>query len=74
IQGKFKKAMQDDERIMFGVETAETVNMGLLGRGICRVMLGVCNRIIPGNHWSFGSSKTKEKPHITFPIESAIDR
>eukprot|EP01134_Creolimax_fragrantissima_P000917 CFRG0917T1 len=74
IQGKFKEAMRPDERLMFGVETNDPVHFGLVGRGVCRVMLAVCNRIVPGNHWGFGSSKTKEKPHITFPIESSIDR
>eukprot|EP00123_Amoebidium_parasiticum_P012939 comp21672_c0_seq1/m.30498 comp21672_c0_seq1/g.30498 ORF comp21672_c0_seq1/g.30498 comp21672_c0_seq1/m.30498 type:complete len:1017 (-) comp21672_c0_seq1:48-3098(-) len=74
IQGRFKQAMGPGDRLLFGIEIPEYLSLGLVGRGIIRVMLAVANRIISGVHSSLGDKKIGELPHLMFPIETTVDR
>eukprot|EP00124_Ichthyophonus_hoferi_P005009 Ihof_evm2s639 gene=Ihof_evmTU2s639 len=75
IQGRFKRPMAPEEKLMFGMELPNAeFSVGLVARSILRMMLSLCQRIVTGVHYSFGDKKTQELPHVVFPIESTIDR
>eukprot|EP00124_Ichthyophonus_hoferi_P004422 Ihof_evm1s484 gene=Ihof_evmTU1s484 len=74
IQGRFAIPMTANERLVFGVEVPDYLNLGLVGRGLVHAMISVTNRIMIGASSSMGDKKTGELPHVVYPIETTVDK
>mmetsp|Transcript_29772 Transcript_29772/g.74424 ORF Transcript_29772/g.74424 Transcript_29772/m.74424 type:complete len:1484 (-) Transcript_29772:260-4711(-) len=72
VQGQFKRVPSGV--VCFGAEFAPTVQLGLVSRGLVKVLLSYMHKKLPGLHASFGSKDGAEVPHITMPLWSSADR
>jgi hypothetical protein len=72
VQGKFKRATRGV--VFMGAETSAPMSLGIVARSVCQVLLKVLSSMNRLMHWSFGSFKTDESAHITFPLQMATDR
>ncbi|CAJ1940454.1 unnamed protein product [Cylindrotheca closterium] len=69
--------------LFLGCETASTIKVPRLTRGLVGLILGMIKRINSGFHYSFGSKHLTdeqircgdyEKTHLSFPVEASMDR
>lgn len=70
IQGKFKR--EPEGMIYAGAEVSEQMKLGLLTRGLCKVLLGLLQSFTKDIHYSFGEDD--ELPHIVAPAHVFFDR
>eukprot|EP00051_Salpingoeca_urceolata_P009769 m.118694 g.118694 ORF g.118694 m.118694 type:complete len:672 (-) comp16438_c0_seq4:737-2752(-) len=71
LQGRFKK--QPRGTLFFGGEILAPMHMGSLRRSVCGVLLRLISSFGRGLHFSFGEHDPDDRPHIVFPLLSAMD-
>ncbi|GMH71831.1 hypothetical protein TL16_g05758 [Triparma laevis f. inornata] len=73
IQGKFKKIPKGT--VYIGGEITEgPMNLGLVTRGLCNMLLGFARKINSAMNYSFGDKEQEELPHIVFPLWTSVDK
>eukprot|EP00013_Stygamoeba_regulata_P017219 CAMPEP_0177680652 /NCGR_PEP_ID=MMETSP0447-20121125/30289_1 /TAXON_ID=0 /ORGANISM="Stygamoeba regulata, Strain BSH-02190019" /LENGTH=1306 /DNA_ID=CAMNT_0019190001 /DNA_START=99 /DNA_END=4019 /DNA_ORIENTATION=- len=71
VQGKFKK--RPDGPVFMGLEVTEQLSLGILGRSLMHISLGIIKSMTQGMHYSFGNKSAHENPHIMFPLSVMVD-
>lgn len=51
-----------------------SLQLGLLTKSLCQVLLGFVRQLNKYLHYSFGDGNGEERPHIVFPFWSNVDR
>lgn len=73
IQGKFKYIPEGT--VWCGFETSEQMQLGLVSKGLCNLLLRLVSKAVPGTmHYSFGDKNNNELPHISFPAWTLFDK
>ena len=72
LQGKFKRVPEGT--LYAGGEISNPMQLGLVAKGICGLLLKFIKSVAPDIHYSFGDSKEKEKAHIVVPAWSFFER
>ncbi|KAF0690452.1 Aste57867_18184 [Aphanomyces stellatus] len=79
LQGQFKKAPQG--QVYIGGEVPKKLQLGVITRSFCTILLGVLNMLVVGLHYSLGLTspgdvervEDEELGHICFPLHSSVD-
>lgn len=75
VQGKFKRYPIGE--LFAGGESSQKLEMGLITKGISKVLMQFLSTLVADLHYSFGdvaSTKNFQFPHSTAPAFSAIDK
>ena len=72
VQGRFKSAPVGD--VYLGAEITERMHLGLVVRGLARVLLNFMRKKLPGMHYSFGDRQDAQLPHIVMPLWGTADQ
>lgn len=72
LQGKLKRVPEGT--LYAGGEISNPMQLGLVAKGICGLLLKFIKSVAPDIHYSFGDSKEKEKAHIVVPAWSFFER
>jgi hypothetical protein len=73
IQGKFQR--QPQGVVYAGAEVSEPMKLGLLTRGLCKVLLRVVESFNKNMHYSFGDAESlSEHAHIVAPAYTLFER
>lgn len=70
VQGRFRRPNRGV--VYLGAECTRPMQLGVLTRGICKIMLNVMQSLTRGLHYSFGNTNG-EAPHIAFPLFMGAD-
>lgn len=70
VQGQFKREPQGV--IYAGAEVSKPMKLGLVTRGLCKILLGLVESFNPSMHYSYGDDK--EKAHIVVPAYKFFER
>eukprot|EP00903_Cladosiphon_okamuranus_P011548 g10871.t1 len=71
VQGKFKKP--PDGELFISLEITDRMKLGLLTRGLCKLLLSFGQKMNRRLHYSFGDKDNAELPHIAFPLVTSVD-
>ncbi|CAK4081532.1 unnamed protein product [Aphanomyces euteiches] len=79
LQGQFKKSPQG--QVYIGGEVPRKMQLGVITRSFCSILLRVLNMLVVGLHYSLGQSapevenqvSNEELGHICFPLHSSVD-
>ncbi|CAM9897434.1 unnamed protein product, partial [Laminaria digitata] len=71
VQGRFKRPPDGD--LYISLEITDRMKLGLLAKGLCKLLLSFCQRMTSRLHYSFGDKDNKELPHIAFPLVASVD-
>eukprot|EP00752_Nemacystus_decipiens_P017125 g15340.t1 len=71
VQGKFKKP--PDGELYISLEITDRMKLGLLTRGLCKLLLSFGQKLNRRLHYSFGDKDNAELPHIAFPLVTSVD-
>ncbi|CAM9334146.1 unnamed protein product, partial [Phaeothamnion confervicola] len=71
VQGRFKQVPQGD--LYIAIEITDRMKLGLVTKGMCKVLLGFAQRLNRFLHYSFGNDDNSELPHISFPLVTSVD-
>jgi len=73
IQGKF--TVLPTGTVYIGGEITEgPMELGLVTRGLCNMLLSFARRINSAMNYSFGDKAQEELPHIVFPLWTSVDK
>jgi hypothetical protein len=72
LQGRFLK--KPTGMLYIGAEVTERMQLGLVTRGLCRILLAFVRKLNNFMHYSFGDAKGEQLPHIVFPLWSNVDK
>jgi Protein of unknown function (DUF1769)/Protein of unknown function, DUF547 len=72
LQGTFKREPQGV--LYAGAEISDQMKMGLVTRGLCKILLRLAESFNKNLHYSFGDSEGKELPHIVAPAYTFFER
>ncbi|CAM9718186.1 unnamed protein product, partial [Scytosiphon promiscuus] len=68
---RFKKPPEGE--LYISLEITDMMKLGLLTRGLCRLLLSFGKKLNRRLHYSFGDKDNKELPHIAFPLVTSVD-
>ncbi|RHY35218.1 hypothetical protein DYB32_000286 [Aphanomyces invadans] len=79
LQGRFKK--QPHGQVYIGGEVPRKMQLGIITRSFCSILLRVLNLLVVGLHYSLGLTSPddvnhpseEELGHICFPLHSSVD-
>lgn len=72
LQGSFKRKPQGV--VYAGAEISDPMKLGLVTRGLCKVLLRLVESFNKNMHYSFGDSEGKELAHIVAPAYTFFER
>ncbi|CAM9792768.1 unnamed protein product, partial [Chrysoparadoxa australica] len=70
-QGRFLKEPQGE--VYIGLEITKKMQLGLVTRGLCKLLLSFGQKLNKQIHYSFGDDDNTELPHISWPLTNAVD-
>ena len=75
VQGKFKRAPEGE--IYVGAEATQKMELGIITRSACRILLNFVATMVNDSHYSFGDLSTDklcESPHLVAPLLRGMDK
>jgi phage tail tube protein FII len=75
VQGKFKRKPTGE--IYVGADITKKMELGILTRSMCRMVLKFVGTMVNDLHYSFGDSpnaKDAESPHLVAPLLRGMDK
>ena len=75
VQGKFKRVPEGE--IYVGAEATQKMELGIITRSACRILLNFVATMVNDSHYSFGdfpTDKLCENPHLVAPLLRGMDK